>query len=301
MNAKLKNTITNYPRLVISLLIVAGLVTTIGLYSGSAAAQNPAQINSITTANYAYHSDPWPECDTVPMGGCMVGYKYFGIGDEILFAAEYNAPVTVTGNPTLALSISGTEKLATFKELQGTRLIFAYTVVEGEEDHNGVSVPAGSINLNGGTVQSSGEIGASLSHSGMSDKDTHRIDGVRPTFLGISEPSGDGGGPDGVYSVGETVWYTAKFSEPVYARTGGIDWGQGYKGVTTGPLAPKLRVQVGKNRNALTGHNPPTSLGSGMRSKGETMHRRDPWCDETVSKSKGITHFETPQGTPSYP
>ena len=224
MNTRLKNTIADSPRLVISLLILAGLATAIALYSGTAAAQEQAQINSISTANYAYHSDPWPECDTIPTGGCTAGYRYFGIGDEVLFAAEYSAAVTVTGAPTLALDVGGTEKLATFKEMQGSSLIFTYTVTEGEEDHNGVSVPAGSINLNGGSIAGAGGVGADLSHDGMANQDWHRIDGVRPTFQGLELLSGGIDGSDGVYGIGDSFAFQAKFSESVYARTGPKDW-----------------------------------------------------------------------------
>lgn len=266
MNAKLKNTIANSPRLVISLLIVAGLVTAIGLYSGSAAAQSQAQINSITTANYAYDSNPWPECDTIPSGGCADGYRYFGIGDEVLFAAEYSAPVTVTGTPTLALDVGGTEKLATFKEIREKSLIFAYTVIEGDEDQNGVSIPAGSINLAGGTINGEGGTAASLSHDGMPVQNHHRIDGVRPRFLGIGKPYGGNDGSDGVYGIGDAIPFPLKFSERVYVRTGPTDYSNQryYTASPTGPLAPKLRVKVGeKTRYAVLSHEsggPPAHL-----------------------------------------
>lgn len=256
MNAKLKDMVANSPRLVISLLIVAGLVTIIGLYSESAAAQNQAQINSITTANYAYHSDPWPEKDTIPSGGHMAGYRYFGIGDEVLIGAEYDASVTVTGTPTIALDVGGEVISAMFKEVQGSTLIFTYTVREGDEDQDGLSVQSGSIDLNGGTIIGAGGVGADLSHDGMAKQDWHRIDGVRPTFQGL-RPLGGSDGADGVYGIGDSFAFEAKFSEPVYARTGPVDRSEKrlHTASPTGPLAPKLRIKVGKETgNALLSH-----------------------------------------------
>ncbi len=89
--------------------------------------QTQARITSISTANYAYQQNDtwWPECDTVPVGGCSIGFRYFGIGDEILFTATFSAPVTATGTPSLVLDVGGTEKLATFKETRGGSLIFS--------------------------------------------------------------------------------------------------------------------------------------------------------------------------------
>ena len=243
-------------RVIASFVILASIVGVAIAYSGSAAAQNQAQITGIAPANYGYDSDPWPECETMPRGGCVVGYRYYGIGDEVLLAAEYNAAVTVTGTPTITLDVGGAERLAPFKEVQGSSLIFGYTVSEGEEDHNGLSIPAGSIDLAGGTINGEGGTAASLTHNGMADRDSHRIDGVRPTFEGLT-PVGDVHGRDGVFGVGDSFVFDASFSEEVYVKTGPADWANQsyYSASPSGPLAPHLRIKVGnKNRKAELSH-----------------------------------------------
>ncbi len=127
-------------------------------------------------------------------------------------------------------------------------------MIEGEEDHDGVSVPAGSIRLNGGSIAGAGGVAANLSHNGMGNQDWHRIDGVRPTFDGFERPHGGSDGSDGVYGIGDAIIFVPKFSEDVYARTGTRDRSTP-PGTRTGPLAPKLRIKVGNEYGyAITGH-----------------------------------------------
>ena len=62
-------------------------------------------------------------------------------------------------------------------------LVFGYEVADGEEDSDGVSVNAGRIALNGGTIQDEADNPAELDHEGLAALAGHKVDGVRPAFV----------------------------------------------------------------------------------------------------------------------
>ena len=61
--------------------------------------------------------------------------------------------------------------------------MFAYEVADGDEDTGGVSIEAGRITLNGGTIEDEAENAAVLDHEAVAPQVGHKVDGVRPAFL----------------------------------------------------------------------------------------------------------------------
>ena len=61
-------------------------------------------------------------------------------------------------------------------------LVFAYEVADGDEDTDGVSIEAGRITLNGGTIEDEAENPAELAHEAVAAQVGHKVDGVRPAF-----------------------------------------------------------------------------------------------------------------------
>ena len=80
----------------------------------------------------------------------------YGTGAALNFTVTYSAAVTVTGAPSLSLTIGSTARAASYVSGGGTTaLLFRYTVQAGETDTDGIAL-APSIALNGGTLSGSG-------------------------------------------------------------------------------------------------------------------------------------------------
>ena len=93
-------------------------------------------------------------CQQLPAPPTSGYYTTKGENNKIQATVTFSENVTVTGTPQLRLKIGGSSKLAQYKigsNKNTTALVFAYTVVAGDADSDGISVDA--IQLNGGTIQ----------------------------------------------------------------------------------------------------------------------------------------------------
>ncbi len=114
----------------------------------------------------------------------------YAIGKTLSVTVTFSAAVTVSGTPQLALDIGGGPRQADYESGTGTEsLLFSYTVVEDDEDTDGIGVPADSLTLNGGTITAGG-IAATLTHLPYAFGAV-LVDGIRPTLLS-AETSVDG-------------------------------------------------------------------------------------------------------------
>ena len=97
-----------------------------------------------------------------------------------------------SGTPSLEVDVGGTPKAAEYASSSGdnTALAFTYTVEEGDEDTDGIAIAAGTLALNGGTINS-GTTPATLTHAAVAADASHKVDGVRPTIT-KAETSTDG-------------------------------------------------------------------------------------------------------------
>ena len=78
--------------------------------------------------------------------------------------------------------MGGQKRWATYYHGSGSRnLKFAYKVQASDWDSNGVSVPAGSIALRGGSITSGNNVAASLTHSGIADDASRKVKGSADT------------------------------------------------------------------------------------------------------------------------
>ena len=110
----------------------------------------------------------------------------YAIGDGILVTVTFDQPVTVTGAPRIRLRVGGDDavhlKWADYTSGSGNEaLLFAYTVEPGDLDDNGIDIAADQLELNGGTIQSSGGTDANLDYPQQGTQSGHNVDGVRPT------------------------------------------------------------------------------------------------------------------------
>jgi len=150
------------------------------------------------------------------------------VGETITFTATFDAPVTVStlgGFPLLAFTLGNTAKSATYSSISSDSktLGFAYTVVAGDLDTDGVSVAANALLLNSGTIKhSTTGKDADLNHAlpGTDGVFTgHKVDAIpdAPTITGLTLTSDPGS--DNTYATGDTITVAVTYSEAVAVDT----------------------------------------------------------------------------------
>ena len=109
------------------------------------------------------------------------------LGDEHQPADRVHAPWAARS----ATAAAGTQrgggdgKPASYSGVNGaSRLLFSYTVVEGHEDTNGISINANELTHNGATIVDAADStkNAVLTHGVEPADPDHKVDGVRPVF-----------------------------------------------------------------------------------------------------------------------
>ena len=113
---------------------------------------------------------------------------YYKVREVITLTATFNPSVVVTGNPKLVLDIGGArgEAIYTGSGSSSATHTFTYTVASGENDSDGIDVAG--IDLNGGSIQNSSSVSASLSFGGRLFLVTGvEVDTILPQFDGLSD------------------------------------------------------------------------------------------------------------------
>ncbi|OEK00317.1 hypothetical protein BFP97_01770 [Roseivirga sp. 4D4] len=105
----------------------------------------------------------------------------YGIGDNLDFTITMVLPVTVTGTPTIPITIGGSVVNASLvgSVTNSSTLVFRYTVLESELDADGIAVGS-AINLNGGTMKDAFDVNAILGLNNVASTAAVLVDGVRP-------------------------------------------------------------------------------------------------------------------------
>ena len=90
----------------------------------------------------------------------------YAIGDVIRATVTFSGPVTVDesgGTPFLVLEVGSGTAEARYESGSGTgSLVFAYTVVENDEDSDGVAIAANGIKPDGGVIRDASDAKAAL-------------------------------------------------------------------------------------------------------------------------------------------
>ena len=150
--------------------------------------------------------------------------------DVIEATVSFSDIVAVDGIPVLALQIGDNSRDAAYVSGSGTsKLVFHYTVVDGDYDEDGVSILPGLLSLPTGasiTTQSS-NTDAVLTLPLLSDQQLHRVNtgpairrnGIRFTSTPVAETHTN----SATYGLGEPIEITVEFDVPVIVdTTGGI-------------------------------------------------------------------------------
>lgn len=167
--------------------------------------------------------------DTAPQLGLInFGAETFGRGARIRFSIWGNEPLTVTGEPTLALTI-GDHPLAIGNQVRQmvmyetsdydylSYIRFYYDVQAADVDANGLSITPSALSLNGGTIRDAGGNDADLSLQRFSFTDTGRfiVDGSveaapEAKYVGFASRSRVGD----TYRLDETIRAFVRFDKP---------------------------------------------------------------------------------------
>ena len=155
--------------IILPVLAVALLAAMIALWPPGALAGLPAQISapariqSLAFANAPSSGD-------------------YTAGEHIRITVTFDQNVTVTGQPKIALDIGRQRHRATYYQGSGSsNLTFSYQVQASDWDGNGVSVPAGSLDLSGGAIIDSNNLAVSRTHSGIADDAIRKVKGSTDT------------------------------------------------------------------------------------------------------------------------
>ena len=91
----------------------------------------------------------------------------------------------MTGAPQLALAVGTATRQAGYVRSTGTRrLVFEYTVAQGDTDTDGIAIAADSLTLAGGTIRDADGLAAVLDHDAVAAQSGHKVDGSTAALTG---------------------------------------------------------------------------------------------------------------------
>ncbi len=128
-----------------------------------------------------------PEVSSLAITSNPGGDQIYAAEDEIEVTVRFSETVAVEGTPRLRLRVGSRTRTAGY--LRGTDtavLVFGYEVADGDEDTDGVSIEAGRIDLNGGTIEDQAGNAADREYptaEARNNQSNHRVDGVRPVLV----------------------------------------------------------------------------------------------------------------------
>ena len=146
----------------------------------------------------------------------------YGAREHIEFSMTFDAPVTVTGDPTFAFDLGGPSTATWYAGSGTTTLRFSHAVSggsSGDRDTNGISWAQNAIEFNGGTIAGTDNaVAAVLTHVAQSNLAAHKVDGrttaVTPATVTVAVTSTPTSLAD-TYGFGETIVITVTASEAV--------------------------------------------------------------------------------------
>ena len=195
--------------------VVLLLVGIVGLFGSGGPPSVSAQTDTTapTVSSIVITSNP---DDDNYVDGVSFNNGVYGIDDSIEVTVVFSEDVTVTGGPQLKLDIGGSTKTAAYGSVEGSAVVFSYTVAEGNNDTNGIAIHANKLTLNRGTIIDAAEKAADLSHEALPAQTSHKVDGTRPRLTGLEFINTFQGINNGFYTAGEKLYIDAEWSERIH-------------------------------------------------------------------------------------
>ena len=172
--------------------------------------------------------------ESVDVISTPAGSDGYDVGEKIRTKVTFSRPVTITGNPRLALTIGNDVRQVTGRppSWEIDELVFVYTVTANDRDADGVSVGASALTLNGATIRDADGADAALAlgTNAITNASAHKVyTPARITGVTISSNPG----ANGTYDVGETINVDLTWSQRV-VHSGNGGW-------------PRLALTIGAN------------------------------------------------------
>ena len=175
---------------------------------------------------------PAPSVTVVNVSSTPASGDTYLLGETIQVTLTFSGTVDVTGAPRLKIDMDPADwgqKWAAYESGSGSAsLTFDHKVVEPNISTQGIAVLANSLELNDGTIRSSGS-DADLAHTGLDHDADHKVDWQQqtttptptpaptptpvPSVTGVEVSSTPGA--DQTYALDETIRVTLTFSEAV--------------------------------------------------------------------------------------
>ena len=175
-----------------------------------------------------------PVLESVEFANTPADDDGYAIDEAIQVTATFSEPVWVAGSPVINLQVGNDLKTMNYfapyrisatgtveyLDIGTTTLSFVYTVEEGDEDTDGIAIPANAFNRMGALIDDVARnevLDAGIAHDAVDTDDTRLVDGIRATIESarfISTPSATSSSAD-TYIGGDEVAVEVTFSEPV--------------------------------------------------------------------------------------
>ena len=146
-------------------------------------------------------------------------------GDVVTVAATFDHPVSVEiaeGTPYVQISVGSIDRNADYTSVDATNriLTFAYTVVAGDSDQDGVSIGANAVSLNDGTIKdrATGE-NAQITHDAVADQSSHLVNKIPNIVRGGVAITSTPQATSDTYGYEETVSVAVTFDSNVVVDT----------------------------------------------------------------------------------
>jgi hypothetical protein len=142
-------------------------------------------------------------------------------GTVIPIEVTFSEPVIVTGTPRLTLETGETDRTVDFKDVDGAKLTFEYTVQAGDSSADLDYTAANDLDLNGGTIKDSAGNAAVLTLAvpgapgSLGSSKAIVIDTTAPKIESVDVPAA------GSYKAGAVLTFVVNTDEPVVVNTAG--------------------------------------------------------------------------------
>jgi hypothetical protein len=114
------------------------------------------------------------------------------LNEDIDFTLNYNETINIVGTPRLLIDIGGVQKEFNYVSGTGTdTIIFRYTVIDPDEDLDGISFVGTDLDLNGATITDIGGNNSDISliaFSALPNISGVLVDGIIPLITGVTPP-----------------------------------------------------------------------------------------------------------------
>ena len=217
-------------------------------------------------------------------------------GEAITVAVTYDQAVavdTTSGTPTLEIEID-VAQAASYTSISSDNLVltFSYTIAGDDQDQNGIVIPAGSIELNGGAITLQGtSVAANLAYPRIGRDATQKVN-TDPRVIsgGVAVTSSPAAKRD-TYGVGETIRFTVTFDSPVAVDTTSGTPVLGFR------LANSSTTPANKDLDYVSGSGTAALTFEYVVQSGDTdtngISVRNNWLDANGGANGAITHETT--------